>query len=119
MLQTLVNRMVGRFLSALPCAFVAFLGLATGCTGCPEGQRPQAEALELAIKFARESFQQNSGRDLSAADLRVVGERYQQSDRAWYFQLSSSDDQCSIDVAVPDCEATESAGGGACDTQRH
>ena len=112
MLQALSSQLT--FSNRLLCAIVVLSCFVGACADCPESQRPRAEAAGLAIKFAQESFRANSNRSLNASDLRILGERYQQEDRAWYFQIGSTDNQCLIDVAVPDCAPTESAGGGGC-----
>lgn len=118
MLQALIDRALHPFKAPLFCVFPALVWSLGGCTNQLEGQRPREEALDLAVEFALGSFQQNSNRLVSATDLRIVGERYQQSDHAWYFELVTLDARCRIDVAVPDHDPVESAGGGGCNTEQ-
>ncbi len=94
---------------------IAFLAcILAACTKCPDGQRPREEALALAMQFASDSFLSSAQRELPQSTLQIINERYQSFDRAWYFRITSSDRDCVIEVAVPDCDAMESAGGGSC-----
>jgi hypothetical protein len=88
------------------------------CGACPKGQRPRNDALNLAKDFAIESFRANAQRTFPVSQLTVRGERYQSTDRFWYFTISSFDERCVIEVAVGDCEAVESSGGGECNDGR-
>jgi hypothetical protein len=81
------------------------------CTPCPDEPREHDAALSLARQyFADYLRQQDVSQDVTTFDL--VSERYQPQDRAWYFRLRSPDGACDMEIAVPDCEPTESAGGG-------
>lgn len=116
MLQTLIASLTirGRSRNLSVCLLCAFSWLTVACAKCPESPRPRDEALKLATQFSLDSFRANSNRTLVPSELKIVDERYQKTDHAWYFQIASTDNQCLIDIAVPDCEGTESTGGGEC-----
>ncbi len=97
--------MVALALSALALA---------SCDGCPGVQRPQSEAVDMAKAYAASAFTSGGTRPVHISDLRISAERYQHSDRSWYFHIATLDGKCTIVVAVPDCDAVESAGGGDC-----
>ncbi len=94
---------------------IAFSALAlTGCDDCPGVQRAQSEARDIAKAYAAGALTSDGTRPVRMSDLRISAERYQHADRSWYFQIATLDGKCTIEVAVPDCDEIESAGGGDC-----
>jgi len=105
-----------RMKSSAACVIIVISGaLISGCAKCPNEPRARADAVEMALAFAAQEFQKSSKVPTSREQLLVSSDRYQNSDRSWYFRVSTSDNKCQIEVAVPDCDAVESAGGGDCE----